>query len=117
MVFESIPALPKSVAGPSFTGTTQFIAKEVLDGYRKRNPVARDVHRDLESFLLVIIYALYRRFVKLNPRDIELRTEYQLLFGSIAWDQISAGRNELFLGNPLPKLRRTVANEDLWLYC
>jgi hypothetical protein len=130
MVFKSSPVPPKSDPGPSFTvscclntyrtvfisyiqGTAQFIAKEILDGFVKKRHVVRDVHHDLESFLLVIIYSVYRRFTALHPYDTELRQEYQDLFGNISPAEISDKRNRMFMEHALPELRRTVANEDL----
>jgi hypothetical protein len=126
-----MPAPQKSAAGPSITvsfrstiynitilifckqGTAQFIAKEVLDGYRSKKLVARDVHHDLESFLLVVIYSLYQRFTMLNPKDDALHAEFQLLFGHVTVEDISAARSHLSMSEPLPELRRIVAGEPL----
>jgi hypothetical protein len=126
-----MPAPRKSAAGPSITvsfcstiynitilifckqGTAQFIAKEVLDGYRSKKSVARDVHHDLESFLLVIIYSLYKRFTMLNPKDDTLHAEFQLLFGHVTVTDISAARSHLTMSEPLPELRRIVADRHL----
>jgi hypothetical protein len=94
-------------------GTTQFIAKGILDGFAKKRHVARDVHHDLESFLLVIIYSFYRRFTMLHPYDTELRQEYHDLFGNISPSQISAQRNQMFMEDALPELSRTIADDGL----
>jgi hypothetical protein len=75
----------------------------------------RDAHHDLESFLLVIIYSLYRRFTKLHPNDQLLDKEYKRVFGSITLDQISDGRSYMYARKSiaLPELTRIVANVDL----
>jgi serine/threonine protein kinase len=131
MAFEMIKSdLPKRVDQSSFTvscrltiynlitaltlhkqGTAPFLAKEILDSFHRKTPAAYDVHHDLESFLLVIIYSLYRRFTKLNPSDDALHEEFHQLFGGVMVDDIFAARRDL--SQLLPQLRRIVANQYL----
>jgi hypothetical protein len=59
------------------------MALEVLKGIIRNEPVQRDVHHDLESFLWVIIYAIYRHTLAdaKHQQNKELQTEFKEYFG------------------------------------
>ncbi|KAF5383054.1 hypothetical protein D9615_004941 [Tricholomella constricta] len=91
-ISETCPAPPKSAPGPALMGTAQFIALAVLVSILDEKPIARTVHHDLESFLLVVIYSLYRRELSRRPKNEKLRIEYEEIFGKVKLREIRTAR-------------------------
>ncbi|KAI0641193.1 hypothetical protein C8Q79DRAFT_327555 [Trametes meyenii] len=56
------PTSPKP--GPRMTGTPTFMATEVLVAIRDDLPLTRTRYHDLESFIWVVLYVIYQRYVR-----------------------------------------------------
>ncbi|KAI0960870.1 hypothetical protein AcV7_000129 [Taiwanofungus camphoratus] len=66
-------------------GTAIFMAEELLNAIDTGVTISRDVHHDLESFALVLIYVIYRHTLveqKESGQDVaDLRAEFHERFG------------------------------------
>lgn len=70
------------------------MAIEVLDAIvHKGTPVPRAVHHDLESFLWVIMYAVYKQTCAANPRNSPLQEEFDRCFGQGELRAVVYGHN------------------------
>lgn len=86
------------------------MATEVLEAIIDNQTIPREVHHDLESFILVLFYAMYRRALINNPANDLLRAEFARYFGCTTLDGITSARVKLQIGQP--QLRRCVS--DRW---
>ncbi|KAG2136328.1 uncharacterized protein EDB93DRAFT_1303348 [Suillus bovinus] len=102
---ETVPSSSKA-PGAEITGTALFMAEELLSmmllpDKKKIRPAQskREVHHDLESFILVLFYSimkrgLERRLWHKNPdEEFEIRELYRTLFGGHTIRLIKLGRS------------------------
>ncbi|KAJ3018700.1 hypothetical protein NUW54_g271 [Trametes sanguinea] len=106
--FASFPDLRTGaiqVPEDAFTGRFIFKASEVLMGIHHNTPVSITRSHDLQSFLWVILYVVYRRAVEAIPetREVEpmehherLRAEYNALFTVYGATDLLNSRAALF---------------------
>ncbi|KAG1720084.1 hypothetical protein EDB19DRAFT_1836220 [Suillus lakei] len=109
---EETVASSSKAPGAEITGTALFMAKELLDMMvisdksKKVRPaqIERGVHHDLESFILVLFYAVMRRglnrqlWAEKNQADQHrIKELYRSLFGGHTIQHIRIGRSS-FLG-------------------
>ncbi|KAI9065515.1 hypothetical protein FKP32DRAFT_473386 [Trametes sanguinea] len=98
-------ALQPEVPEDALTGRFIFKASEVLMGIHHNTPVSRTRSHDLQSFLWVILYVVYRRAVEEIPelREVEpmehherLRAEHNALFTVYGATDLLNSRAALF---------------------
>ncbi|KAL6299498.1 hypothetical protein BKA93DRAFT_806666 [Sparassis latifolia] len=101
----------EAAPGPEMNGTAIFMALELLEAIKTGKTVVRDVHHDLESFVYVLFYVLYKRILA-EPRPADrqrdwnaLQAEYFRIFAGATVSLIIAGRNGLVRTGPR-ELRR-----------
>ncbi|KAG5640982.1 hypothetical protein DXG03_006456 [Asterophora parasitica] len=101
------PVLPKTAPGPVISvrfflsswpatsdsrkhqGTAQFMAQEVLVASQSGRDLAREIHHDLESFMLVLIYVAMKR---LSKRGQALLDDFERCFPNVGIDAILGSR-------------------------
>ncbi|KAI0935651.1 hypothetical protein AcV5_004012 [Taiwanofungus camphoratus] len=107
---------PPKTAGPEMTGTAIFMAEELLNAIDAGVTISRDVHHDLESFALVLIYVIYRHTLveqkQLGQDVADLRAEFHELFGGNSATDIIKRRRFLQATNLRHLLRSQ--SDDMW---
>ncbi|KAI0369975.1 hypothetical protein BV20DRAFT_1113440 [Pilatotrama ljubarskyi] len=99
----------RTMRGAPITGTLQFMSRKLLEALqRHENSFPTDASDDLESFLWVIAYAIYRRVIAAKvgtpeERDM-LRKAFVRHFGAFSVSDISADRNVAGPITPLDRL-------------
>jgi hypothetical protein len=77
------------------------MAIEILTAISQTKPtVPREVHHDLESYLWVIIYTIYKHTCAANPTNRPLQTEFKRYFGGYDLMGIVASRYEMIVRQP-----------------